>query len=539
MERMMPRARISTVIVTVIGICFAVWAILFIRESSFVTIDGDRSFSLFDDAMISMRYAWNFSHGYGLVYNPGERVEGYTNLLMTLFMSLATLLLDKRCAVLFVQVSGILLMLGIAYLSMTIADHVCARERLGHRDLLRTLCFAWPLMYYPLAYWTLLGMETGLLTLLLLAGVYFGLRYAGSRRPLWLYLASTMLGLAYLTRPDSAVFAAIVYGYVLFETAVAKPARAERATMLAGIGLFVLFPAAQMVFRLAYYGEWLPNTYVLKVAGFPVLDRIRNGLGFIGPYLGSVSFVLLVVGVGLVREWRSWKLFLASFAVAAVGYQIWAGGDPWPYWRIMAPAMPLLSIVFVYEMIRIAEAAGSLFRTRALRRGLLEVLAVILLSLTGWIALSARFVPEVFMRRLPYHVEYHKAMVDTALALDQTTSEDAVVGVIWAGIIPYYTERKAIDFLGKTDKHIARLPPYLVGAFSRDGMFSVPGHNKHDLNYSIQVLLPTYVQDFRWGPQDLWSWAPSRYATMEYKGVSLNLLKDSPDVFWDRLDEPE
>jgi hypothetical protein len=26
--------------------------------------------------MISMRYAWNVSHGSGLVWNPGERVEG-------------------------------------------------------------------------------------------------------------------------------------------------------------------------------------------------------------------------------------------------------------------------------------------------------------------------------------------------------------------------------------------------------------------------------------------------------------------------------
>lgn len=77
---------------------FVLWALFFIYKTSFVSIDG---FSLFDDAMISMRYAWNFSHGLGLVWNEGERVEGYTNFLMVLFMALPMLFLDKieRCCV--------------------------------------------------------------------------------------------------------------------------------------------------------------------------------------------------------------------------------------------------------------------------------------------------------------------------------------------------------------------------------------------------------------------------------------------------------
>ena len=40
-----------------------------------------------DDAYISFRYARNLIEGHGLVYNPGERVEGYTNLVWTLFIA--------------------------------------------------------------------------------------------------------------------------------------------------------------------------------------------------------------------------------------------------------------------------------------------------------------------------------------------------------------------------------------------------------------------------------------------------------------------
>ena len=39
---------------------------------------------LCDDAFISFRYARNFADGRGLVFNPGEWVEGYTNFLWTL-----------------------------------------------------------------------------------------------------------------------------------------------------------------------------------------------------------------------------------------------------------------------------------------------------------------------------------------------------------------------------------------------------------------------------------------------------------------------
>src|SRR5262245_35741540 len=40
-----------------------------------------------DDAFISYRYARNLAAGHGLVYNPGERVEGYTNFLWTVLIS--------------------------------------------------------------------------------------------------------------------------------------------------------------------------------------------------------------------------------------------------------------------------------------------------------------------------------------------------------------------------------------------------------------------------------------------------------------------
>ncbi len=40
-----------------------------------------------DDAWISFRYAYNLVHGEGMVFNPGERIEGYTNFLWTVLLA--------------------------------------------------------------------------------------------------------------------------------------------------------------------------------------------------------------------------------------------------------------------------------------------------------------------------------------------------------------------------------------------------------------------------------------------------------------------
>src|SRR6187549_2265414 len=45
-----------------------------------------------DDAQITFRTVWNFLHGYGLTYNPDERVQAYTDPLWMLAITAAHLL---------------------------------------------------------------------------------------------------------------------------------------------------------------------------------------------------------------------------------------------------------------------------------------------------------------------------------------------------------------------------------------------------------------------------------------------------------------
>src|SRR5512145_3515033 len=83
---MSPKA-LRNALFTLLVLGFLYYAWKYIGATSFI-IDGTRYYVLFDDAMISMRYAYNLAHGNGLVWNPGERVEGITNPLWTGIMAL-------------------------------------------------------------------------------------------------------------------------------------------------------------------------------------------------------------------------------------------------------------------------------------------------------------------------------------------------------------------------------------------------------------------------------------------------------------------
>src|SRR5262245_15166709 len=133
---------------------------VFIARSGF-RAEGGLAFALFDDAMISMRFARNLAEGHGLVWNAGERVEGYTNPLWTLWMTAihAAGASDERAS-LVVMISGALILLTTALIAARIAARIFESSEIA------TAAFALVAFNYALSFWTLRGMEVGLLALL-------------------------------------------------------------------------------------------------------------------------------------------------------------------------------------------------------------------------------------------------------------------------------------------------------------------------------------------------------------------------------------
>ena len=189
-----------------------------------------------DDAYISFRYARNLVEGNGLVFNVGERVEGYTNFLWTL-MSAAPLAagsddplpsMHRAGLVLWFATYGLLLVFGVGLVS---------------RKVYTAPLVAAPLVaHWSFNQWYLSGMETPLVAFLtLLVLVIFAFQEPGRR------LAAAAFGttsvLLVMARPDTAVF---VLGLALAMVACHPRWLADRAFWRRWAPAFLLPGAADL-----------------------------------------------------------------------------------------------------------------------------------------------------------------------------------------------------------------------------------------------------------------------------------------------------
>lgn len=498
--------------------------VIFVAQGAF-RADGRLTFTLFDDAMVSMTYARNLAEGHGLVWNAGDTpVEGYTNFLWTVWMAFLHLVPGPDAHVgLLVSATGVVLLVANALVVRAIARRLAPRAW-----WLPPLAVAAVALYYPLAYWTLRGTEVGLLAFLTSSAVLLALRL--DRRPTTrdAWLLGAVLDAGLLTRTEFAVTAAVVIAYLLVR-------RRRLALTLAGVVAFVL--AAHTALRLAYYGEPVPNTYYLKVEGADLRTRVTRGLRA----LDVTAFVhlyapLAVAGAGLVaafarRRFARPVLLLVAAVAVQFAYSIYVGADAWEWMqlsnRYVTTVMPLLLLGALLALRELARASRSVvwllagsFVLVALRADVLpadvdglqrwyfephrpvltsivcaaiavacvhrRLRAPVLAALAALVVVAPNLQPvDRWAANGAYHVEDDKFAVRYALALKETTAPDAVIAVAWAGSIPYFSERRAIDLLGKSDPVIARSHP-------RTDVFH-PGHTKWDLEYSVGRLRPDLV----------------------------------------------
>lgn len=367
----------------------AAFSVVFVWRASF-TQHGAIRFSLFDDAMISMRYARNLATGHGLAWNQhGPRVEGYTNTLWTLWMAVLHLprLGDAKTGVLVIASSAALL-LGNVVVVRAVAQRLAPDSRLV--VIAATVLTA---TYYPLAYWALRGMEVGLLAFLLSSGVLFALRLRDRHSTRDLACLAVVMGAMILVREDALVPCALLTLYAIWSAR-----REHRATVaVTTIATIVGVTVALTVFRLAYYGDLLPNTYYLKMTGVATHTRIATGLRAFRQISVVHLFAMFAVALPAVARFRRTRdpalgLLAALFAAQCV-YSIYVGGDAWEtfsysnrYICIAVPMLFVLSAFGIDEMCR-----GSRERSARLLGIVLAGLGVSAFALRLWGAASTRF----------------------------------------------------------------------------------------------------------------------------------------------------
>ncbi|HEY2509735.1 MAG TPA: hypothetical protein VGI39_02730 [Polyangiaceae bacterium] len=406
---------------------------------SFALVHAALQAWLSDDAFVSFRYARNLVEGHGLVFNPGERVEGYTNPLWTLWIALGMRLgaSPERWSI----VSGIACYGGaIALLGRA---HVRACRAIGVPDWMYALPIGalagaadpdW-------ATFATSGLETSAFTFFSLAAALLALAPSPRRAA----FSGGLFALAALTRPDGALFTAVAFAFLLAGRAF-RP-----ALVLAAV--FALVWAPFTAWRIAYYGSFFPNTYYAKSGD---LAWWSQGLFYVRLYFER-HWIFLLGPIGLlalgrrVRPLATAALFVVTLAFAYTAYIARVGGD-FMFGRMLVPTAPLflllvdfaatlalLPLRLVAPAIALACFAGPLLTPLPLRggdanRGILDehahytqermdrtrararVIAPFFEGLPAVVAIYGDEAALAYYARIPVAIEAHAGLTDAFVA---------------------------------------------------------------------------------------------------------------------------
>jgi arabinofuranosyltransferase len=422
-----------------------------------------------DDPGILFRYAVNLAEGRGLVYNPGERVEGFSDFGYVILMSVAykALGLAGRPEILFVVSKFVGLACSIIALGLT------------YKIAIRFLRFEPPWALFaclllaasaPFAIWSVGGLETNCLVCVLLASLYAYLRYLQERQRqpatsdvLRLsFLCGIGLALLTLLRADAFVFVLILATHWFFARMQSRDVRRFDWPVLL---LPIVTTLVYELWRLWYYGRPLPNTYYAKVAPSLSPQVIAQAYqGYVEPYLntlGGAGLVIGLVAVALYKDERLAPRFLGFFSGAYVAYVLIVGGDWMAGYRFLVPVVPLLLLLMI---------DGGRHVIGVLRLHLRKSQSAVALSVCIALLIAAQQAYEgmgmIQEWKNPFTPWYRdptfdaKRLVpygDISAWVEEHTEGSALLATHQAGFIPLLSGLRTIDTFGITNETIAQM----------------------------------------------------------------------------------
>lgn len=403
-----------------------------------------------DDAFISLRYAQHLVEGKGLVFNVGERVEGFTNFSWTLLG--AGILGVGLEPITGLKCVGLICALITVWFCLLIFRHF-EPQRPAFLWLLAFLVAGAPCTVV----WAVGGLETMLFAALLSITVYLYLidkTVAGW--PLW----PAVCALATMTRPEGL----LAFPIIAVHRVVTLNGK-WRKELGRVIIIFLIMFGPFFLWRVAYYGDVLPNTYYAKVAGKGLESTLKGSrylLEFMRSYCGPVALVLLGWAAMVRRNNRS-PIILLALVVAYFITPLKLGADWMPQFRYLAPYWPLAAVTITLGAVRISDMLAE-SRSGKHRRWTRRVTCALI---AGSFALS--FAYQVILAYDPGHprygcygisVLYHTRATERFIAAGQMLARIVKPGETLAafavGAIPYYTDLPTYDIWGLNSKTIAQ-----------------------------------------------------------------------------------
>ena len=390
----------------------------------------------------------------GLVFNPGERVEGYTNFLWTVLLA--------------------------GWIKLGV-DPVAASQLMG------VLCFAASLIGVFVLGQRLSMGPGGWIALLLVASNYTFLSYATGGLEtqmqsclfIWILVVLTksdslsvfhclagslLLTLAFLTRMDSAL--------IIAPAVLMRVWRSWKFNNVRRVCFFMGFPSLLIVcvwfgWKLAYYGSILPNTYWVKASS---VSAYVGGLFYIALFVFSYGYFLLLAPVWRLlpvkKRTMDWRIVLLIMSCGLwITYVVKIGGGFMEF-RMMVPVLPILAVLIAKMLLAAYKAKWTVW-----------ILVAMFAAISFFHSTRDRLYGVETIKGLENHVMKEKWAL-AGQRLNEEFSEQSVwIATTAAGALPYYAGLPTVDLLGLNDVWVAHHGVETTDE-SRKWLGPKPGHRK-------------------------------------------------------------
>jgi tetratricopeptide (TPR) repeat protein len=389
-----------------------------------------------DDSYITFRYIQNFLDGKGFVFNPGERVEGYTNFLWMIILT--------PFAYLGVDIVNLSRYLGV--LSACIAiffvfkmSRFIFKENEWYMALLPCLLLA---SNSSFAYWSTSGMESAFFVMMVSIAGYFHLT-----REKWMLVPAV---LSTLIRPEGF----LVFGIFLVHGYFFRNKDLRRSAFL--LLFFLLMLAPYLIFKLIYYGDLIPNTFYAKT-GFS-LEYLKRGLYYFWFFLKHYGLfgLLYVLPLYSYKTMEGKQKFIFLMVYIYTLYIVLVGGDVLLAHRFFLPVLPFFYILLTLTLL-------DLYKKFKLERLKGEISLVLIVALCT----ANFFLPRNYVNYAQNNEKlFISKMTGYGRLLREKFGAHISIATTTIGAVSYFSRVTVIDMLGLTDSYIANNPEDIPGISS-------------------------------------------------------------------------
>jgi arabinofuranosyltransferase len=292
-----------------------------------------------DDAYITYRYATRLANGEGLTFNPGERVEGFSNPLWVLLITGFIKMLPLEAPII-----GHLLGLSFSIGTVVVIWRLFINDTDSLSDGIISLIICMAIIFSNPGFhvYATAGLEGPLVMFLVTFGIFLTLQNRKSA----LILAAVMFGFLGISRPEGLLYAILWYIFAI------RLDHTKHFSIKFELWLLsVIFSPSILYecFRIIYYDSLLPNTGLAKPPGV-----FGSGIIFIIAYffpwvVSLTPFLLLfLIRVKQTIYFKNALRVCIGPILASLVFVVYAQSDWMPFGRFITPIWPVVAIVLTY-----------------------------------------------------------------------------------------------------------------------------------------------------------------------------------------------